>query len=461
MSSRIDLAWQPIVGLELMLFLGLWLICGMFINTKTISDYGQPLIEAIVDQQRFTLENLRSFPMKDDVFGYEGHTYSNKNPGQAIIGSIAYAHLRLLGISYERDKFFAGALVIFFSTGLFTAFGAVALCRLARDLSGRRTIVWPLAAALVWALCTTQLPFAAVAWHDPLASAMLIMALYFLYKVRDNSLSPEMARNLAILSGFLLGMILTTSMSFFFMVGLFGVYFLTLRRWNLLIPFFTAAFVGIVPMLIYNTINFHNPFTSPYVMFFRYSGYPVDVYFFLDWDNFVGKVLAYFNQINWYSPILWLGFAGLFLLPARVRREQLFILGAIAVLLFYMLNVEGLGVCGYGPRYLLPIMPLCSLGIIGLGRVPTKVFKLLMATLVFWIAFVSFRVNVVGLMGGALYCNYAACGYQEYVHRLTTGPLPQYPILGILLPFFVLWCIWAVYSQSLFGQRRHRESASM
>lgn len=451
-SKRGPNMWRCLISVELTLFVGLWLFYGMLINAKTITDYGQALTEAMVDHHRLTLENLPAFPMKDDIFGYEGHTYSNKNPGQAIISSVAYAHLRVFGISYSRDKIFAGALVIFLSSCLFTALGSVALYRLARDLSARRTIIWPLAAALTWALCTTQLAFSGVAWHDTLASAMLVMSIYLLYKIPDTALPQETARNLSVTSGFLLGMIITTSMTFLFMVVLFGVYFLTLRRWKLLMPFLLGGLVGVLPLLIYNTVNFHNPLSFPAVMFFRHSGYPADVYFFLDWANFKRMAHGYFNQINWYLPILWLGLAGLLFLPRRFRREQLFLIGAIAILVFYMFNVEGFGVCGYGPRYLLPIMPLCSLGIIGLGRIPTRVLKVLMGGIVFCVAYASFKVNVVGALGGALFCNYAVSGYPEYLNRLATSPVPHLPLLGLLLPFFVLWCVWAVYSQAWVGR---------
>ena len=370
-------SWKRIITVELMLFFGLWFVYGMLINEKNIAAAGQSVTEAVVDEHRFNVDNLTAWPHQytGDVFVYEGHTYSNKNPGQGVITSIVYAHLRLFGISYARDKFFAGALVIFFSTSLLTAFGSVVLYWLARDLEGKRTIIWPLAAALIWGLCTTQMAFAGVAWHDPLAAPMLVIAVYLLQKIRNTSLSPEKARNLSILAGFLLGMTVTTSMTFLFMVVVFGIYFLAMRRWRLLVPFLLGGVVGIAPMVFYNTVNFGNPLSFPAVLYFEITGVPPDVYFFLDWVNFKSKVVLYYQLITWYAPVLWLGLAGLLLLPSRVRREQLFVFGAIAVLLLYMFNVTGLGVCGYGPRYLLPIMPFCSLGIVGLGLLPTKTLK--------------------------------------------------------------------------------------
>lgn len=445
---------RRVITLELMLFLGLWIFYGLLINTKNIDDFGQSVTEAIVDKRRLSVEDLKAWPVRGDVFHFEGHTYSNKNPGQAIISSIAYAHLKLLGVSYEKDKMFAGALVIFFSSSLLTALAAVALFLLARDLLGSRSTLWPLGAALIWALCTTQTAFSGVAWHDVQAASMLVCAVYLLQKIRIAELSPQTERNLSLAAGALLGMVITLSMTFFFMVVVFGLYFLTLRKWELLKPFILGGIAGIAPLLAYNVVCFGNPFSFPAVLYFAHSGHPPDVYFYLDWNNFTSKAEAYYQQIIWYAPVLWFGAAGLFFLPSQVRREQLFIFAAVLVLLIYMFNVQGFGVCGYGPRYLMPIMPFLALGIIGLGRIPTRVLKLLMGAVIFYYAVLSLRINVLGAIGGAMFCNFAAYAYPDYSGRLFKGLLTEFPLFGLLLPFFLAWCVWAIYSQTRSGDRQ-------
>ncbi|MEQ1606652.1 MAG: hypothetical protein ABL999_17460 [Pyrinomonadaceae bacterium] len=435
---------KAVLTVELMLFLGLWLFYGTLINVKNIDDFGQSVTEAIVDQHRFSVEGLTAWPVKGDVFGFQGHTYSNKNPGQAIISSVAYAHLRMLGISYADNKFLVGALVIFFSSSLFAALGSVALFRLAKDLFGTDN-VWPLAGTLVWSVGTTGTVFSGVAWHDVLATAMLVIAVYLLHRIRCGSPAFEQARNFSILAGFLLGVIVTTSMTFFFIVVLFGIYFLSLGKRKLILPFIISGVVGVAPLFFYNTVNFGDPLMFPAVAYFKYSGMAPDVYFFLDWNNFKNKAVGYYNLINWYTPILWPGVVGLILLPSRVRREQLFIFGAIVVLVFYMFNVQGFGVCGYGPRYLMPIMPFCALGIAGFGRIPLKILRWPLAVGIGLVALYSVRVNVVGALGGAMYCNYAGFGYYEYIGSLAVGQISPFPLLKFLLPLFLIWCVVALY----------------
>jgi hypothetical protein len=442
---------RRIHSVEIMMFMAVWLFCGLLINQKNIDDYPQHQIEAIVDYRRFSVEGLAAWNLYGDVFDYkgQGRFYSNKNPGQAIIGSVAYAHLRAFGVTYTWDRTLTGALVVFFSSCLFTAFGAVVLFRLGRDLTDERSVVWPLAAAMIWALCTTQTVFAGVAWHDTLAATMLLTAFYLLQKLRLPYPDPRTPRTISVAAGFLLGMTLATSMSFLTMVGVFGLYFLSLRRWSLLTPLILGGLASSLLIPIYNTILFGDPFLLPAVASFNQAPPDmVDAYFYLDWDNFSAKAIAYFYQLYWYVPVLWAGIVGLLLLPSKVRREQLFILAAILLLVFHMFNIKGMGVCGYGPRYLMSIMPFCCLGIAAYAAVPQQSLRLLIGLGVFCLAFISFQINAVGAAGGALFCNYGASGYNVWVHRLTTGPLPNFPLLRVLLPLAVFWIFWAIYSQS-------------
>ena len=49
----------------------------------------------------------------------------------------------------------------------------------------------------------------------------------------------------------------------------------------------------------------------------------------------------------------------------------------LVALAAYILNIEASGTCQYGPRYLLPAMPLVSLGLVGLGFLRGGTQKLL------------------------------------------------------------------------------------
>jgi hypothetical protein len=453
MPGAFRISWRRAITIELILFFGLWLFFGMLINAKNIVDFGQSTVEAIVDQHRFSVDGMTAWPINGDTFGFNGSAYSNKQPGQAMLGAAVYAQLKVIGVSYASDRIFAGALVIFFTASLLTALAAVALYLLARDLDGKRTVVWPLSAALVWALGTSALSYSGIAHHDVIATDFLVIAVWLLERIRNHDLSARAQEYHAVLAGALLGLTLTTSMLHFFMVVVFGIYFLTMRKWRLFVPLILGGLAGLAPMLIYDTICFGNPFMLAAIAQYKYAGYDPEVFFSYDWKNFTEKLLVYYVQISWYVPVLLFTLPGLLFLRSKARREQVFILAAIAVLVFYITNVEGLGTCAYGPRYLLPIMPFCALGVVGFGRIPTKFLRLAVGLALVYIAANSFAINLAGAMEGAMFCNMAGYAFPDYVSRITHGDLPVYPLFWILIPFFLLLWIKAFYAPIMVPER--------
>ena len=447
---------KRIVTVEFILFFGLWFVYGMLINVRNIEDFSFHLstVEAIVDYHQFGVENVKAWPMTSDSWGYNGHTFSNKQPGQAMIGAAVYAQLRMLGVSFARDKVLAAALIIFFTSAFLTALAAVALYRLARDLSGRKSIIWPLSASLAWGLGTTAFAYTGIPHHDVIATDLMVIAFYLLVEIRNGSLDPNLTKLAAFFSGLFLALTITTSMLHFFMVAIFGLYFLTLRRWRLLIPFAIGGVAGIMPMLIYDTINFGNPFLPAAMANYKFTGYDPEVFFFLDWSNFVEKLRAYYVQINWYLPVLWFGLAGLIFLRAEARREQLFLVAAIAVLVFYITNVEGLGTCAYGPRYLLPIMPLCCLGIVGLGNLPAAILRFVVGGLALVVGYLCVKINFVGALQGAMFCNMAGWGFPDHYSKFLRGEYPQLTLFPYLLPLFVLFWLVTVMCFIVLQERK-------
>lgn len=428
--------WRSLLRVEFLLFLFLWLSFGLLINTKNVEDFDfqQSTIEAIVDKQRFAVEELTAWPARGDVFGYNGHLFSNKQPGQAMIGAVVYAHLKVWGFSYQNDRVLTAALIIFFSSSFFTALAGVFLFRMARALDGYNSLWWPLAAALLFGLGTTATVYSGLAHHDTLATAFLLIATYLSFLLRANSYSFATNRHIAALVGLLLGLTITTSMLHFFMVCVVGIYFLSLKRWRLIWPLVVGGFASIFPMLIYNAICFGNPFLPAAIANAKFTGYNPEVFFFLDWDNFIGKIQAYFYLINTYCPVIWLGLLGLPFISMTRKREVVVIASAIFVLVFYVTNVEGLGTCAYGPRYMLPIMPFAALGIVGLRRVPFSGLRLLATATVIVIGFKSVMISIVGATYGAMFCNMAGDAFPDYYAKLTSGNFPDLLLAPLLFP---------------------------
>src|SRR5262245_61084346 len=258
---------------EVILFLGLWLVYGLTINSSNILEFGlqQSGVEAIVEHHRFSVENSTSWPVTGDIFNYNGHTYSNKQPGQAMVGAVPYFFLRLLGLSYGKTRLLAGALVTFFSASLLTALAGVAIFKLAQDLDDRRSRVWPIATALTFGLGSLTFAYSGIAHHDTIATAFLVIAFYLIFTLARHNSSERSNRLKAGLAGLCLGLTVTTSMLLFFMVIVVGIYFLSLRRWRLVAPFLIGGFAGVIPLLFYNAVNFGNPFLMAAIANYKFT----------------------------------------------------------------------------------------------------------------------------------------------------------------------------------------------
>jgi DNA-binding beta-propeller fold protein YncE len=420
--------------IEVLLFLALWLSYGILITTKNVEDFGQnqATVEAIVDQHRFSVDNLPNWEVTGDFFGHNGHRYMNKQPGQGMVGAVAYAPLKLFGFSYSRDKIFTGALVVFFTASLLTAFAGAIVFRFGRDLIGRRSNFWPLAAAMAFGWGTITFAYAGIAHHDLIAGTFLITAFYLIFQLRaDPRRNRERIRT--ILAGLLLGFTLTTSMIPFFMAIVVGIYFLSLKKWHLVPAMLISGVVGLLPMLLYNTINFGNPLTLPMSL---YIHHPVDsVYFSFQWENFVEKLRVYSLWTYWYGPVLFIALIGLALLVCKRRREGIAIATAIGVLVFYISNIMTLGTCNWGPRFMLAAMPFASLGIVGLHNLPGRKFRVVAGVILAIIGLYSIWINFVGAVGGAMFCNLAANAYPGYLADIMNGKWPAFPLMPYLLPF--------------------------
>ncbi|HEX3281113.1 MAG TPA: hypothetical protein VHR36_07765, partial [Pyrinomonadaceae bacterium] len=125
---------------ELSLFLFVWSVCGVAINSANLSAFNlqQAGIEAMVERRQFSLEGSETpqFKIKvyyyedgrpfGDTFMYNGRQYAAKQPGQFMAGAVVYFFLRLLGLSYLNNYTLTSALVTLFTSSLAIAAAALA-----------------------------------------------------------------------------------------------------------------------------------------------------------------------------------------------------------------------------------------------------------------------------------------------------------------------------------------------
>jgi hypothetical protein len=416
--------------LEIFLFLLVWLVYGLTINSRNLEAFNlqQMGVEAIVERGHFYVEGSRSPQLQPlgDVFDYKGHKYAAKQPGQFMTGALCYFFLHLFGLDYIKNYLMTSALVTFFTASLLTAIATVSLYRLARGMAkDGASNFWPLVSALLYALGTTVFPYAGIAHHDVIASAFMVIAFYFAFRLARGFAKGREPVLLAVFVGMFLGLTVTTSMLVFWPALAVGLYFLSLMRWRLLPYFILGGVAGLTPLLIYDAVNFGNPFLLPNV-----AGNYSDTFFHLAFDNFKDKLGFYLKWTIGYAPLLLIGLAGLSLLPRSFRREKLAAAGAVVILCTYIFNIDTVGTCQYGPRYLLPAMAFGCLGLVGFGYLESRGARLSWSILIVLAGVLSIIVNAVGALGGAMYCDLGRHAFWPHLAGLRRGEWATFPLFS-------------------------------
>jgi len=439
--------------LELWLFLFVWTICGFLINSTNLEAFNlqQAGVEAMVERKQFSLEGSSTPQLQikvyydgdkpfGDTFMHNGRQYAAKQPGQFMAGAVIYFFLRLLGFSYQNNYALTAALVSFFTSSLVTAAAALAVFRIARELTGDESFSWPLASALLYAFGTTAFAYSGFAYHDTLASGYLVIAFYLALLLARKRVRRESL--IAFVGGALLGLTVTTSMLPFFMACVLGVYLLTLRPWKITLAAIAGGLVGIAPLLWYNAISFGIPLLNSYTA----GGYPKsDLHFNL--HNSIEKVGLYASEITLYDPLVWLGLLGLLFFPRVLRRKVLVIVALLAAHAFQVLNIESHGGCHYGPRFLLPALPFAAVGLAGFHYLRSRMTRSVMGFAVVLVGTASIVINAVGAAYGAMYCEVQIYAFWPGVAALRHGGLKGFPFAKwLVVPAILCLLLLLVYS---------------
>jgi hypothetical protein len=437
---------------EILLFISLWLVYGLLINSDNLQAFNlqQIGVEAIAERGHFYLEGSRTPQLQPlgDTFLHAGHKYAAKQPGQFMAGAAVYYVLHHLGFSYRSNYLLCSALVTFLTTSLATAVTAVFVFRFAKHLTNAQSTLWPTLAALTFGFGTTALPYSGIAHHDALAADYLLIACYFVFRLSRQRFAPggEIVRAGA--AGLLLGLTVTTSMLPALMAFVAVVWFVSLRRWPLLPVLLLGGGIGLTPLFIYNAVSFGNPF-----LLSNWAGHFSDTYFHVSWHNLIDKLRFYSRFVTQYAPTFWLGLIGLFCLRQKYRREAIFFFSFIIVLAAYILNIDTVGTCMYGPRYLLPAMPFASVGLIGFSYLRTRwLYGTALAAAIGAGLFAAF-INAVGAMHGAMYCNLDRFALWPYLAAIASGRGRSFPLLPWLVGPTFLLCIFLAIGLTLRSAR--------
>jgi len=413
---------------SLAFFFLFWTVYGVTTNVRNGREYNlqQMGVDAIVANHTFAvgLSHLPILQPRGDVFSYRGRTLAAKQPCQFVWGAIPYFVLRSAGITYENNYDLSSSLVTWFSAGLFAAAALALLDRMMWRYWGFSRHAC-LLATIATGFASYWFAYAGVAHHDVIAASLLVGALYAIEGNRFHFQGRNVS--LAWVAGTLLGLVIFTSMLPALIVAVVGIYVLCTLPFRTALWCGTGFLVGLLPLFAYNGYYFGSPFVPANV-----AGNFSDTFWSPGWSLAANHLNAYFGTGGislWkYAPVEVLAFAGIFLLPRRLRW---LLVATVAVHVVYLTSIPTLGGCEYGPRYLLPLLPLLAPGLAALFDLRPRARP--------WIGVLTvygFVVSAVGALEGTMYCTVGKFALWPQMAAMRGMTPDQFPLraLSLLLP---------------------------
>jgi len=445
-SSRESLFSKSISWLtrdRVAVFFLFWCLLGLTITVKDLRIYAlqHSVPESIVEHHTYSLGHSKtpSFQAKGDTFLFEGQRMAAKQPGQFTLGAVVYFWLWLFDLTYLNNFDLTAALVTWFSTSLMLALAASFYFALLNQVWGvERKISFLITFAFVFG--TNLFSYGGLAHHDIIAISFVLISFYFLQKNIHQFKGQH--HPFALFSGILLGLGTFSSMLPSWIILSILIYVLFFRNFRLILVVGLGYIIGLLPLFIHNTYYFDNPLVQA-----NMAGNYKDTFFHFNWWRMKNHTVHYFlwgNLSIWkYMPIMGLGFFGLFFWGRKFFRENLMIFTMVVLHSFYILNIDANGYCQYGPRFLIPLVPFISLGLIPILR--PKNLRILNYS--FWIftggvLIYSSFVNFVGALGGTMNCSLEKFTFFEHLNRHDLYKMDYLPLFSGIFIFFSIYFIF-------------------
>jgi hypothetical protein len=345
------------------------------------------LVLALVDDHTTRID-LYHENTGDKAF-YNGHYYSDKAPGTALLAVPTYIVIRALSALWGTGTLGLEQVMpafAFTTAGIPTVLLALLLLRLLRPLVDEW---WALIVTAGYGLGTIAFPFATVYFGHAASTFFLFTAFYTLWCVRSSP-SPRVP----LLAGFLAGWAVLTEFTTILGVAVLLCYALSLDR-RALVLMIAGALPTAVLLLGYHWVSFGGPFN------FGYSNV-ADRYFATGMSQGMFGVtrpkLATLNEIMLgprgllrLSPWLALAPLGLWGVRRPAFRREVAVCVAIsaAFLLFNSGYYLPLGGWTPGPRFLTPALPFAAVLVVLAPRLFRPLVSLLIVFSVALVAIVT------------------------------------------------------------------------
>lgn len=326
------------------------------------------LVKAVVEERHLTIDSYHNgeFETSDKAY-VNGHYYSDKAIGAALLGALIYAPMYgFMGHPLSTDLF------IMLLTGVAISLPCALLAPLLYSLALRVVKAkWiALSIALSIALGTQFFPYSSAFYGHSLA-AILAFSVFYLW-MEVNQFNIPITASRLFLSGFLIGFLVLTEYPTLIIALLLIGYVIGVIRsrqknwdWKKIGLFLAGGAIPLVILLSYNWICFGSPFVV------GYANESVTEFRNLHSEGLMGiglpnlETLLYMTVnpmmgIFIQAPVLLLAIGG-FVVMQREKKLRLELIVSTLIILVYLLAISGLklwwGGDAFTVRHLIPILP--------------------------------------------------------------------------------------------------------
>ena len=287
---------------------------------------------------------------------------------------------------------------------LLTALTGALVYSLARRIGARPAAAF--LGGLIFGLSTLALVYVKTLFGEPLAALLLILAVWAAHRYQAASRPRDAA-----LAGAALGLALGVNLTYAVMLPLVGLYLFGAdpRRWRVrpIAAFGAPVLAALLLLGAYNWARFGGPLETGYATGLD-EGFTSGLL-----PGVIGLLVGPYRGLVWYSPVLLLAIPGGLRLGAHERGAPrlagLIAAIVIAQVLVYATWWSWHGGVTWGPRFLLPVVPLLAVAVIPLVEAALDRARLAAVALIGLVA-LSLGVQLAG----------ALISYLPYQARLAT-----------------------------------------
>jgi hypothetical protein len=336
------------------------------------------LVFAYVQEHHLWIDDFYVKPgtkVGSDFASYNGHYYSDKSIGPAVVGIIFDEPLfRMQQVFNFPDEATVEMILTFLVIGLPSAIAGTLMFILCLYLSGSRFRSFLVTLSIM--LGTLCFPYSVTFFSHQFTASLLFSAFVIIFFLKEKPAKGKILFPYLFLSGLLLGFALIGEYPAAIIILALTIYYLSIvwrnhdyRHWRSVILPLLGAIIPIGLQLRNNLISFGSYFSIGYSnladqTFKAGMSQGIDG---ITWPNL--KVLYYMTLhptlgVFWQSPVLLLAIVGaVFIFTQRRYREEAILAACIICSYFVILSgyYAWWGGSAVGPRHIIPALPFFSL----------------------------------------------------------------------------------------------------